>query len=335
VNELPPGENSSDDVDERYRSASSREVGRPSESVRRAVLQHATDLAAERASATRPVDIDFKQRAANRAWRRPAAYGGLAAAVLAGLLIAPRFLTPSSPTQEIAKVGPPASAPPPAAAAAAAAQSAGAPPAALAPAPAPAPATESEIPGGPFAGRAAEREASRQDRTGRLTADNSRSSAAKSGATNAPRAEQFGASDSASAQSAPAPAAEPSSSRSIDSVIAGAALTPPASPAASLSAGLARPIDSPSALRQAAALGDLPRLRALLAEQPEIDSRDSTGRSALMLAVIYGHTDAVDLLLASGADANAADANGTTPLQAALARNRTDIIEPLRRAGAR
>ena len=87
--------------------ASSREIGRPSESVRRAVLRHAADLAAERASARRPVDIDFKQRAANQSWRRPAAYGGLAAAVLAGLLIAPRFLTPSSPTQEIAKVGPP------------------------------------------------------------------------------------------------------------------------------------------------------------------------------------------------------------------------------------
>lgn len=327
MNELPPGESSSDDVDERYRSASSREVGRPSGSVRRAVLQHARDLAAERASATRPVDIDFEQRAANQAWRRPAAYGGLAAAVLAGLLIAPRFLTPSSPTQMIAKVGPPAPVPAPAA------HSADVP--AAAPAPAPAPATESEIPGGPFAGSAAEREASRQDRAARFTADNSRSSAARSGATNAPRAEQFGASDSASAQSAPAPASEPSRSRPIDSVIGGAALTPPAPPAASLSAGLPRPIDSPSALRQAAALGDLPRLRALLAEQPEIDSRDSTGRSALMLAVLYGHTDAVALLLASGADANAEDASGTTPLQAALARNRSDMIEALRRAGAR
>ena len=319
MNELPPGESSSDDVDERYRAASSREGGRPSESVRRAILRQATDLAAERASATRPVDIDFKQRAANQAWRRPAAYGGLAAAVLAGLLIAPRFLPPSSPTQIIAKMRPPASAPPPAEAAqsAGAPSAAGAPLAALAPAP------------------ANEREASRQDRVARLTADNSRSSAARSGATNAPRAERFGASDSASAQSAPAPAAEPSRSRPIDSVIGGAALTPPTSPKASFGVELARPSDSASALRQAAAVGDLPRLRALLAEQPEIDSRDSSGRSALMLAVLYGHADAVGLLLASGADANAADANGTTPLQAALARNRSDMIEALRRAGAR
>jgi hypothetical protein len=244
----------------------------------------------------------------------------LAAAVLAGLLIAPRFLTPSSPTQMIAKMRPPASAPPPPAAAA---QSAGAPSAAGAPLAALAPAPANE------------REASRQDRVARLTADNSRSSAARSGATNAPRAERFGASDSASAQSAPAPAAEPSRSRPIDSVIGGAALTPPTSPKASFGVELARPSDSASALRQAAAVGDLPRLRALLAEQPEIDSRDSSGRSALMLAVLYGHADAVGLLLASGADANAADANGTTPLQAALARNRSDMIEALRRAGAR
>ena len=343
MNELPPDENSSDDVDERYRRASSREVGRPSESVRRAVLRHAADLAAERASATRPVDIDFKQRAANQAWLRPAAYGGLTAAVLAGLLIAPRFLTPSSPTQQIAKVGTPAPVPPPAAQSAdaspAAAQSAGAPQNAVAPpaalALAPAPATKAEIPGSPFPGSAAERGASRQDRAGSLTADSSRSSAARSGATNAARAEQFGASDSAAAQSAPAPASEPSRSQPGDSVTAGAALTPPASPHASLSMGLARPIDSASALRQAAALGDLPRLRALLAEQPDIDSRDSSGRSALMLAVLHGDADAVGLLLASGADANAADANGTTPLQAALARNRSDMIEALRRAGAR
>lgn len=346
MTELPPDENSSDDVDERYRRASSREVGRPSESVRRAVLRHAADLAAERASATRPVDIDFKQRAANQAWLRPAAYGGLTAAVLAGLLIAPRFLTPSSPTQQIAKVGTPAPVPAPAAQSAdaspAAAQSArapqdaGAPPAALALAPAPA--AKAEIPESPFPGSAAERGASRQDRAGSLTADSSRSSAARSGATgatNAARAEQFGASDSAAAQSAPPPASEPSRSQPGDSVTAGAALTPPASPHASLSMGLARPIDSASALRQAAALGDLPHLRALLAEQPDIDSRDSSGRSALMLAVLYGHADAVGLLLASGADANAADANGTTPLQAALTRNRSDMIEALRRAGAR
>ncbi len=310
MTELPPDENSSDGVDERYRAASSREAGRPRESVRRAVLEHAADLAAQRASAKRPVDIDFKRRAANQAWRRHAAYGGLAAAVLAGLLIAPRFLTPSYPPQEIARVGPPA------------------------------PATESDIPEVPAA-RSAKPEPSRQDRAGRLAEDNDRF-AGGSSARNAPPAalapvqpaEQPGARNGASAQSAPAAPAAPSSPPPLEA-LAGRFTPAPAAPAASLSAGVARSIDMGSALRQAAALGDLPRLRALLAQRAAIDSRDPSGRSPLMLAVLYGRADAVDLLLATGADANAADANGTTPLQAALARNRSDIVEALRRAGAR
>ncbi len=303
MTELPPEESSPDEsrpdgVDERYRRASSREDSRPSGAVRRAVLQHAADLAAQRASAKRPVDIDFKQKAANQAWLRPVAYGGLAAAVLAGLLIAPRFLTTTrSPTQEIATagrpaaaVGPPATAP---ALAPAPAPEAGAPADSPAPGPAPAPDIQRAQAG-------AKRESPIQDRVDRLAADYSRSLAAKSSVAIAPRAGELAAgaasaaSDSASAQ-----------------------------------------IDSASALRQAAALGDLPRLRALIAEEPEIDSRDPDGHTALMLAVLNGRADAVNLLLASGADANAAAANGTTPLQAALARNRPNIVQALRRAGAR
>lgn len=277
MTELPPDENPADGVDDRYRLASSREVSRPSESVRRAVLRHAADLSAQRASAKQPVDIDFKQRDANQAWRRPAAYGGLAAAALAGLLIAPRFLTPSPPPVPTARLGPAAPAP--------LAESAGAPTDAPAAAPA-----------------------------GGLGENQRRAFAAKSNAQSAPRAEHFAASDGASVESAP----------------------PPAAPAASLGArAAAQPTDSASALRQSAALGDLPRLRALIAEQPEIDARDSSGRSALMLAVLFGQADAVNALLASGADANAADANGTTPLQAALAHNRSAIAAALRRAGAR
>jgi hypothetical protein len=213
----------------------------------------------------------------------------LAAAVLAGLLIAPHFLTPSHPPREIARVGPPA------------------------------PATESDIPGAPAA-RSTKPETSRQDRPSRLAEDEDRF-AGRSSARNAPPA--------ASAVPSSPPQLEAFAGRSTPASAA------PAAPAASLSAGAARPIDLGSALRQAAALGDLPRVRALLAQHAAIDSRDPNGRSALMLAVLYGQTEAVDQLLAGGADANAVDATGTTPLQAALARNRSDIVEALRRAGAR
>ncbi len=314
----------SDGVDDRYRRASAREVGRPSESVRRAVLQHAADLAAQRASAKQPVDVDFKRRAANQAWRRPAAYGGLAAAALAGLLIAPRFLTPSSPPAETAKTegagdtpiaaGAPAPTPSPAAE-----------PAAPAPAAAPQPAA---APDGQrrLQAQSNDRERLSRGQAGSLAAYSAGASAAKSSAQDASRAEQLRAGDNALAESAPPPA-EPFARQS------GAK---PAAPAALFGgrAAASRP-DAASALRQAAALGDLPRLRALLAEQPEIDARDDAGRTALMLAVLYGQTDVVNTLLTSGADANAADSNGTTPLQAALARNRSAIVDALRRAGAR
>ncbi|MGH8266556.1 MAG: ankyrin repeat domain-containing protein, partial [Steroidobacteraceae bacterium] len=73
----------------------------------------------------------------------------------------------------------------------------------------------------------------------------------------------------------------------------------------------------------------------LLDQQPDINSRDSLGRTALMLATLQGQTKAVAALLAYGADPNAADARGTTPLQAAMAGNHADVVATLRRHGAR
>lgn len=79
----------------------------------------------------------------------------------------------------------------------------------------------------------------------------------------------------------------------------------------------------------------MPRLRALLAEQIDIDARDARGRTALMVATLAGQNAAVDALLASGADPNGADADGTTPLAAALDAHQSSIAASLRRAGAR
>jgi ankyrin repeat protein len=93
-------------------------------------------------------------------------------------------------------------------------------------------------------------------------------------------------------------------------------------------------MDPAAQLRQAAELGDVPALQALLGKQPAIDARDAGGRTALMLATLHGRTEVVEALLSAGADPNAADAQGTTPLQAALAADRTDIAAALRRAGA-
>jgi hypothetical protein len=98
MNEVPPGRDETDDADDLYRRASALDESRPSELVRRRVLDHAAQLAAERAAKNAPPRI-ASARAANRTWRRrrPAIFGTLAAAALAGLLITPRFFTPSVP----------------------------------------------------------------------------------------------------------------------------------------------------------------------------------------------------------------------------------------------
>jgi Ankyrin repeats (3 copies) len=88
------------DIDESYRRASALDASRPSEATGRAVLAHAAQLASERAAAeTRP------PRRSDRIYARPrwrvTMLGSLAAAVFAGLLVTPHFLSiqPAPQTQ--------------------------------------------------------------------------------------------------------------------------------------------------------------------------------------------------------------------------------------------
>jgi anti-sigma-K factor RskA len=97
----PPAE----DPDEQYRHASALDASRPSEATRHAVLSYAARLAAGRARA------DARRRWLSFAgitsgWR-PALAGTLAAAVLAGVLIAPQLLTlrPSPPSESKSAAG--------------------------------------------------------------------------------------------------------------------------------------------------------------------------------------------------------------------------------------
>ena len=341
MSELPPSPEDSDDVDALYRRASARDASRPSESVRRAVLDHAAQLAVTRAAGKDSALRGIGRRAKRQSWWGPAAYGTLAAAALAGFLVIPQYLTPQAPTNPISSSAPapaPTSAPAPAASLAEDLR-----PQAVVPEP-----------------RTADKKALAADgvmqnvvvtaakkmpaegRNRQSVQDASREPSV-AGAPSAPTAQGVPMVPSAppapSAQSVPiAPSAQDSaqpaarSARSAASGTAALSYSPP--PPASV-ASAARLMDPAAQLRQAAELGDVPALQALLGKQPVIDARDAGGRTALMLATLHGRTDAVEALLSAGADPNAADARGTTPLQAAMAADQTDIVAALRRAGAR
>ncbi|MGH8275235.1 MAG: hypothetical protein ACRETH_00915, partial [Steroidobacteraceae bacterium] len=97
MNRLPPSWEPPDDVDDQYRRASALDLSRPSEAVRDAVLAHAAQLAAKRAGRGAGAGFASVPRAMPRRWWRPAVVGTLAAAALAGVVIAPRFLAPPEP----------------------------------------------------------------------------------------------------------------------------------------------------------------------------------------------------------------------------------------------
>lgn len=103
MNDVPPSRDPPEDLDEHYRRVSGLDPSRPSESVRRTVLMHAAQLAAERRA-----KIDSTRPAANRAGWRSALFGTLAAAALAALLMTPQFLGPRAPSVAAPPAPPPA-----------------------------------------------------------------------------------------------------------------------------------------------------------------------------------------------------------------------------------
>ena len=301
MNKVPPHQDPPEDVDAQYRRASAADPSRPGEAVRRAVLAHAAQLAAQRAAAGAGGQLRSR-RTANQARWRPAIFGTLAAAALAGLMTAPRWFAPGAPRV----VEPPAST---RAADIRAEQLATPAPATAAEitAKAPASARSTNLPSHPL------RERNKVNEAAAHRAAEPASPAAPVGGLKSADAGALAAGGAASRlRGAGNPAA-------VTSVAA-----PP------------RAGTNPSAaLRQAAEVGDLAALEALVANHADIDSRDASGRTALMLATLHGQTDVVAVLLAHGADPNAADADGTTPLQAATAGDHPAIVATLRRYGAR
>jgi hypothetical protein len=311
MNDVPPSQPPSDDIDSFYRHASALDPSRPSERTRQAVLAHARNVAA---SKTR---ITTRLRRRER-WWRPAVFGTLAAAALAGLLVLPQILTPrvvprttrataqlsesaanapASPASTPQVARPLAPPPPPEAAAPTLAAPNGAPMAAPSPPAAPAPSTAS------IAKRAAARDQTSPSEVESITVTGQRV---------APRDLQ---------SSSPVTAIS-----SLESA--------PATNTVGANEALKAQVGSPQGLRLAAESGDLKRLQRFVDQLTDINSRDGAGRTALLLATLHGQTQAVEFLLAHGANPNTADAEGVTPLSAAMAGNHSAIIRMLKHAGA-
>jgi ankyrin repeat protein len=69
-------------------------------------------------------------------------------------------------------------------------------------------------------------------------------------------------------------------------------------------------------IHDAATLGDLQRVKALVAEHPDLVSSTANtfGNTPLMYAAIYGHKDIARFLLANKADVNARNRDSKTAL---------------------
>jgi len=89
-----------------------------------------------------------------------------------------------------------------------------------------------------------------------------------------------------------------------------------------------------SELHQAAAKGDLKKVRKLVEEGADVNARDNIGYTPLHYAASYGHLDVARLLLEEGADVNARDNAGWTPLHWAAAYGHVDVARLLVERGA-
>lgn len=313
MTELPPPNEGLEEVDERYRRLSDRDSSRPGEGIRRAVLRHAAELAAQARTQGSSAPIESRRPSANEPRWRVATYGGLAAAALAGLLITPHFLTPSTapmaPAASMARLSPP-----PAHTVERAADK-------LVAAEKPAAAEQPAAPAPPAEPRAFAPNVrpSQNPALGAVAGRPSSGSTTSEDARGAPMAQ------GRARENAPAPLAQMQTMAAPSGARAMASSPAPAAPS----------LDAATALREAAQSGNVQKLQALLAGRIDIDARDSSGRTALMLAVLDDQKEAVNSLLAAGADPNAADSSGTTPLGAAVAGARPEIAAALRQAGAR
>ena len=93
--------------------------------------------------------------------------------------------------------------------------------------------------------------------------------------------------------------------------------------------------DKGQELVKAAEMGDLARVKALIATGVDVNAKDKGDWTALMFASGKGNTDIVRALIEAKADVNAKDEDDNTALVIASLSGHTEIVKLLKQAGAR
>jgi hypothetical protein len=298
----PDGEDS--ELIERYRQAAQRDSGAPSAAAREAILAEGLRIAALSSRSPRARPFETQQRPAPWARWKLAAFGSLAAAVVAGVLLVPR-LWPPPPALNVAALK-------------------SEPPAAI----------EAAAPAAKSSGRArpetADRARTMAPRATALTQNATRTPGTSRPQRAAPQVGQSLLADNA--------AADRSQTAMAGAQAQASPPAPPASEAANAfpSSRAGRPGGAAeSTLLTAVTEGDARRAAELLDHGVSTGETDAAGRTPLLLAVLQRRADLVRLLLAHGADPNAGDAGGNTPLNQARREHLADIAALLQSAGAR
>jgi uncharacterized protein len=94
------------------------------------------------------------------------------------------------------------------------------------------------------------------------------------------------------------------------------------------------PTDYESLLRDAAAEGDIHKVRDLIDRGVDVNAYGSAYGTALLFAAGNGHREIVALLLEKGANVNVKNRNDFTPLMGAASRGHNDVVELLIEKGA-
>jgi ankyrin len=101
-------------------------------------------------------------------------------------------------------------------------------------------------------------------------------------------------------------------------------------------AGIAATNSAPgSSFIDAARNHDVPALRALLAQKPDVNARSGDGSTALLWLAHWNEPETADLLLHNGADPNAANDFGMTPLSEACTNAGGPLVRLLLKNGAK